>query len=141
MLCFTAVQHGPDRCLVSLVSISELSCRVDAPNLIADAGLMPLVQLAERCALPDLGGTASVGGIAPRQPHRRQHRPGRVLPVGLVPAILEDEERFCAMCGCFGERDGFSEAFERERLALGDAQHFISDETANLGQRAQRIGR
>ena len=37
------------------------------------------------------------------------------------------------MCGCFGERDGFSEAFERERLAFGDAQHFISDETANLG--------
>lgn len=30
------------------------------------------------------------------------------------------------MCGCFGERDGFREAFERERLALGDAQHFIS---------------
>ena len=46
----------------------------------------------------------------------------------LVSAILEDEERFCAMCGCFGERDGFSEAFERERLALGDAQHFISDD-------------
>lgn len=56
----------------------------------------------------------------------------RVLPVAFVPAILEDEEWFGAMRGCFGERDGFSEAFKRERLALGDAQHSISDETANL---------
>jgi hypothetical protein len=49
------------------------------------------------------------------------------LPVVFVLAIFEDEERFAAMCGCFGDRDGFSEAFERERLALRDAQHFISD--------------
>jgi hypothetical protein len=69
----------------------------------------------------------------PPQPHRRQHRQGRFLRVVFVPAVFEDEEWFGAMCGCFGERDGFSEAFERERLALGDAQHFISDETANLG--------
>lgn len=100
----------------------------------------PLVQSAERCALPGPGGTAGVGGLAP-PPHRRRHRPGRVLPVVFVSAILEDEERFGAMCGCFGERDGFGEAFERERLASGDAQHVINDETANLGQRAQRICR
>jgi hypothetical protein len=55
------------------------------------------------------------------------------VPVVLVLAIFEDEERFAAMRGCFGDRDGFSEAFERERLGLRDAQHFISDETANLG--------
>lgn len=118
-----------------------VSAAFDEPNLIADAGLMPLVRLAERCGLPELGGAAGVGDLAPPQPPRRRHRPGRVLPAVFVPVILEDEERFCAMCGCFGERDGFSEAFERERLALGDAQHFISDETANLGQRAQRIRR
>jgi hypothetical protein len=57
----------------------------------------------------------------------------RVLPVAVVPAIFEDEEWFGAVCGCFGERDGFREAFEWERLALRDAQHSISDETANLG--------
>ncbi|WP_406469251.1 hypothetical protein [Streptomyces sp. NBC_01594] len=85
--------------------------------------------------MPELGGTAGVGDLASLQPHRRQHRPGRVLPVVFVPVVLEDEERFGAMCGCFGERDSFSEAFERERLALGDAQHSISDETAYLGQR------
>jgi hypothetical protein len=49
------------------------------------------------------------------------------LPVVFVLATFEDEERFAVMWGCFGDRDGFSEAFERERLALRDAQHFISD--------------
>jgi hypothetical protein len=57
----------------------------------------------------------------------------RRRPVENLPDVFEDEEWFGAMCGCLGERDGFSEAFERERLASGDAQHFISDETANLG--------
>lgn len=90
--------------------------------------------------MPELGGAAVVGVLI-SPPHRAQHRPGRVLRAFFVLAILEDEERFCAMCGCFGERDGFSEAFERERLALGDAQHFISDEAADLGQCAQRIRR
>ncbi|SFG36682.1 hypothetical protein SAMN02787118_119127 [Streptomyces mirabilis] len=118
-----------------------VSAAFEEPKLIADAGSMPPVRLAERCGLPELGRIAGVGGLAPSQPHRRRHRPGRVLPVVFVPAVLEDEERFGAVCGCFGERDGFGEAFERERLALGDAQHFISDETANLGQRAQRIRR
>ena len=51
----------------------------------------------------------------------------RILPVVFVLATFEDEERFAVMWGCFGDRDGFSEAFERERLALRDAQHFISD--------------
>lgn len=62
-----------------------------------------------------------------------------VLPVAFAAALFEDEEWFGAVCGCFGERDGFSEVFERERPALGDTQHFISDETANLGEHAQRI--
>lgn len=93
---------------------------------------MPLVRLAEQCGLPELGGAAG-GGLAPPQPNRGQHRPGRVLPVAVVPAVFEDEEWFGTMSGCFCERDGFSEAFEWERLAFGDAQHFISDETANLG--------
>jgi hypothetical protein len=88
---------------------------------------------SEQCGLPELGGAGGGGGLAPPQPNRRQYRPGRVLPVVLVPAVFEDEEWFGAMSGCFGERDGFSEAFEWERLAFGDAQHFISDETANLG--------
>lgn len=100
-----------------------------------------LVRLTERYGLPELCEAAGVGYLAPPQPHCRRRRPGRVLPVVFVPAIVEDEERFCAMCGCFGERDGFREAFERERLALGDAQHVISNQAANLGQRAQRIRR
>jgi hypothetical protein len=96
-------------------------------------------RLTQRYGLSELGGAAGVGGLAPPQPHRCQRRQGRFLPVVFVPAVFEDEEWLGVTCGCFGERDGFSEAFERERLALGDAQHFISDETADLGQRVQRI--
>lgn len=94
-----------------------------------------------RCGLPEPSGAAGAAGLVPPQPHRSQHRPGRVLPADCVPAIVEDEERFCAMCGRFGERDGFSEALEREGLALGDAQYFFSNQTANLRQSAQRIRR
>jgi hypothetical protein len=88
-------------------------------------------------------GTRRLAGASRTSAPRRDHTNNssyrlplsrcRILPVVFVLAIFEDEERFAAMCGCFGDRDGFSEAFERERLALRDVQHFISDETANLG--------
>lgn len=79
------------------------------------------------------GVSVGVGGMARPPVDRLPLSKYRVLPVAFVPAISENEEWFGAMCGCFGERDGFSEAFKWERVALGDAQHFISDETANLG--------
>jgi hypothetical protein len=73
------------------------------------------------------------GAVPPRMQSFHAIEAQPLMPVVLVAAVFEDEERFGAMGRCFGERDGFSEAFERERLALGDAQNFINDETANLG--------
>ncbi|MGQ4420177.1 hypothetical protein ACN6LA_000006 [Streptomyces sp. SAS_269] len=46
-----------------------------------------------------------------------------------VPPVIEDEQWLGAVCGCFGERDGFCESCERERPALRNAQHPIDDET------------
>jgi hypothetical protein len=36
----------------------HVSAVFDEPNLIADAGLLPVVRLAERAGLPDLAGSA-----------------------------------------------------------------------------------
>ncbi|MFJ9034886.1 transposase [Streptomyces sp. NPDC102274] len=53
-------------------SPAVVSAAFDEPNLIADAGLVPLVRLAERCGLPELvarevriGGAANSAGAHP----------------------------------------------------------------------------
>lgn len=41
-----------------LHTASAVSARFDDPNLIADAGLVPVLRLAQRCGLPELAGEA-----------------------------------------------------------------------------------
>lgn len=63
---------------------------------------------------------------------------GASSPVVFLVPVVEDEERFGAVCGGLGERDRVDEAFEREGPAPRDGQHLGSDEIAHLGQRVQR---
>ena len=43
---------------------TAVTAAFDEPNLIADAGLLPLVRLAERVGLPDLAAAIRIDGAA-----------------------------------------------------------------------------
>ncbi|MFF4392846.1 hypothetical protein OG365_01275 [Streptomyces sp. NBC_00853] len=52
----------------------QVSALFDEPNLIADAGLLPLVALAERVGLPDLAATVRIEAADNTGGHARPPR-------------------------------------------------------------------
>jgi len=65
-----------------LHELAKISATFDDPHLVSQAGLVPVMALAERAGLSDLAGEhVRIGhGASPESCHRRAHTPAPCSP-------------------------------------------------------------